>query len=390
MQMTKMKIRHKEIEINPENPFANCKLDREQYAKVLSDIVSTFAEGFVLAINNEWGTGKTTFVKMWQQNLKNNGFQTIYFNAWENDFDNNSLVALMSELQMLTKEDDKFFKSVIEKGAIITKNVLPIVAKSLIKKYTGIKTDEVAEAFAKGTTEILIEEIKEYTTKKKTVSEFKNALEIFIKKIETNNPLVFIIDELDRCRPDYAVEVLEQIKHFFSVQGIVFVLSIDKNHLASSIKGYYGSENINTEQDTYPPLLFLLIYFKILKNQLYEGLRNKTYSLQGLCDILEDLISFANHYEDRDIVRLFIYVEALLIRFYNESKEGLNPEKHKPLFTEVIDGKQECLIKSKFKEDTEYGLNFANTLSRVITYEKSCYLGSLISKIDLMEPIHKT
>lgn len=60
--------------------------------------------------------------------------------------------------------------------------------------------------------------------------------------------MVFIIDELDRCRPDYAVEVLEQMKHFFTVPGIVFVLSIDKNHLASSVRGFYGSEHINTDE----------------------------------------------------------------------------------------------------------------------------------------------
>ena len=102
-----MKIKHHEIEISKETPFANCKLEREPYARVLTEIVNTYADGFVLAINNEWGAGKTTFVKMWQQQLKNEGFQTIYFNAWENDFDNNPLVAIMSELETLTNESNK-------------------------------------------------------------------------------------------------------------------------------------------------------------------------------------------------------------------------------------------------------------------------------------------
>lgn len=66
-----MKIKHHEIIPNKENPFAECKLGREPYARVLTDIVNTYADGFVLAINNEWGTGKTTFVKMWQLMLKN-------------------------------------------------------------------------------------------------------------------------------------------------------------------------------------------------------------------------------------------------------------------------------------------------------------------------------
>lgn len=76
-----MKIKHSEIEIPTENPFQNCRLERAQYAQVLTEIVKVYADGFVMAINNEWGTGKTTFVKMWQQQLQNNGFNTIYFNA---------------------------------------------------------------------------------------------------------------------------------------------------------------------------------------------------------------------------------------------------------------------------------------------------------------------
>jgi len=60
--------------------------------------------------------------------------------------------------------------------------------------------------------------------------------------------LIFIIDELDRCRPDYSVQVLEQIKHFFSVPGIVFVLAIDKEQLCNAIRGYYGTDLIDADE----------------------------------------------------------------------------------------------------------------------------------------------
>lgn len=248
-----MKIKHHEIEIPQEKPFSNCKLNREQYAKVLTEIIRNYAEGFVLAINNQWGTGKTTFVKMWKQQLINEGFQAIYFNAWENDFNNNPLVAIMSELKPLTKgkiDNERIFKSVVEKGAVLTKNIAPALVKSLIKKYV-VDTDVIDAAIenaTKAATEILEEEIKEYTDKKKTIKEFRSELQKFIETTESQKPLVFIVDELDRCRPTYSVEVLEQLKHFFSVPGIVFVLSIDKNHLASSIKGFYGSDKINTDE----------------------------------------------------------------------------------------------------------------------------------------------
>src|SRR5690554_3950746 len=101
-----MKIKHSELEIPEVNPFEHCKLNRKQYASILTDIVSIYSDGFVLAINNEWGTGKTTFVKMWQQYLKNKDFQTVYFNAWENDFDRNPLIAILSELKTLNNENN--------------------------------------------------------------------------------------------------------------------------------------------------------------------------------------------------------------------------------------------------------------------------------------------
>jgi hypothetical protein len=247
-----MKIKPHEIEIPEVNPFTNCKLVREPYARILTDIVNAYTDGFVLAINNDWGAGKTTFVKMWQQQLINEGFQTIYFNAWENDFDTNPLVALMSELGTLTNStNERIFKSAVEKGAVLVKNIAPLLAKSLIKKYL-VDIEDIAvdtiENTTRASTEILEEEIKEYSSKKKTIVEFKKELENFVKQAKKDKPLIFIVDELDRCRPNYSVEVLEQIKHFFSVSGIVFVLSIDKKHLASAVKGFYGSEQIDSNE----------------------------------------------------------------------------------------------------------------------------------------------
>lgn len=294
-----MKIKHHEIEIPQENPFANCKLAREPYARVLTDIVNTYADGFVLAINNEWGTGKTTFVKMWQQQLENEGFQTIYFNAWENDFDSNPLVALMSELETLTNaKNKKVFKSVVEKGAVLVKNIAPSLAKSLIKKYV-VDIDEIPvdaiENVTKASTEILESEIKEYADKKKTIIEFRKELEKFVKQADNTKPLIFIVDELDRCRPNYSVEVLEQIKHFFLVSGIVFVLSIDKNHLASSVRGFYGSEHINTDE-----------YLRRFIDLEYSIPQPKT---EDFIDYLYDYYSFNDFFyskerqEDRDFQR---------------------------------------------------------------------------------------
>ncbi|HTF16624.1 MAG TPA: P-loop NTPase fold protein [Chryseolinea sp.] len=247
-----MKIKHQELEIDQDKPFKNCKLNREPYAHILTDIVQNYADGFVLALTSEWGTGKTTFVKMWRQHLHTKGFQTAYFNAWENDFDSNPMIALMSELKPPSKAPiakTRAFNSVVKKGAVLAKNVFPALAKAVASKH--MDSDVFIEAISgtvKAATDIFEDEMKQYATKKKTISEFRVELQKFVKEKNNNKPLVFIVDELDRCRPNYSVEVLEQVKHFFSVPGIVFVLSIDKKHLASAVTGFYNSTNINTEE----------------------------------------------------------------------------------------------------------------------------------------------
>ncbi|NPD48167.1 P-loop NTPase fold protein [Lentimicrobium sp. S6] len=238
------------------NPFENCKLEREPYADILTSIVESYKDGFVMALDGAWGTGKTTFAKMWNQKMRNQGFKTVYFNAWENDYNGNPLVSIMAEFKTL--EDDKpddaktskvSFKDVLDKGGSIAKAAAPALLKAALKRY--IDTDEIVDAISDATQEsinILSEEINEQQKKKEGLSAFKEELKKYVDEFSGDKPFVFIIDELDRCRPNYAVEVLEQIKHIFSIEGIVFVLSIDKTQLGHAVRGVYGSESIDADE----------------------------------------------------------------------------------------------------------------------------------------------
>lgn len=246
-----MNIKHKGVLV-PEDgtdSFINCKLDRRQYASILTDIVSTYSDGFVLAVNNEWGAGKTTFIKMWRQQLENEDYKTLYYNAWENDFEKDVLVALISELKELENEAKEKFKKVIDKAAPLTTKLLPALAKGIASKYVGDEfVKELINGFADVTAEGLKEEIQAYANRKRSLVDFKTSLEKFVKEASPDKPVVFFIDELDRCRPNYAVEVLETVKHLFNVSGIVFVLSIDKEQLGHAVKGVYGSEGLNANE----------------------------------------------------------------------------------------------------------------------------------------------
>ena len=242
-----MSIKSKEVLPVKGDAFKNCKLNREPYAEVLTSIVENYADGFVLAVDNEWGTGKTTFIKMWRQYLEDNEFSTLYFNAWENDFENDVLVALISELEELKEagRDEEKFKKVVDKAAPFVSKLLPSLVKSITAKYAGEGfVKDIVEGFAEITGEELQTEMQAYAKRKKGLKEFRDSLHNFIRIVTPDKPLVFFIDELDRCRPNYAVEVLEQIKHLFSVDGIVFVLSIDKEQLGHAVRGVYNSEKI--------------------------------------------------------------------------------------------------------------------------------------------------
>ena len=242
-------MRH-ELIIEKDSPFKNCKLNRKIYADVLTELLRSGNEGFVMALNNKWGTGKTSFVKMWKYHLENIDFQTIYFNAWENDFENNALTALIGELKPIVKPSSQSsFNKVVEKGLILSKHVFPILIKSVIDKYIDSKSlKENLNNLADETKETFKSEIDEYLKRKENIIEFKETLKEFVANTVTDKPLVFIIDELDRCRPNYSVELLEQVKHFFSVPNIVFILSIDKQQLKHAIEGVYGSNQIDSEE----------------------------------------------------------------------------------------------------------------------------------------------
>src|SRR5690242_5599096 len=92
--------------------------------------------------------------------------------------------------------------------------------------------------------EVAEERIQAYEQEKRGTKAFRDSLTEFAvlaaNADDRRGPVVFFVDELDRCRPDYAVALLERIKHLFNVEGVVFVLSIDRQQLVNSVKAIYG------------------------------------------------------------------------------------------------------------------------------------------------------
>lgn len=232
-----MKLRPEEIDPKPENPFEGDLLERKQYAEVLTHIVQNTENGFTLSINADWGYGKTTFVKMWNTMLRNMGYKTIYFNAWESDFVDDPMMALIDGLR------NGFDGVDLPQEQLQLSKAFWTVATKLVKLVPQWRViGEIAEIFQEGISECLADknDLQKTLNIKKLIYDFRDQLAKFAESISKEKPLIIFVDELDRCRPDYAVQMLERIKHFFAIDNIIFVLSIDKSVILESIKSIYG------------------------------------------------------------------------------------------------------------------------------------------------------
>lgn len=247
MEKQLVTVKAKEFEIeDPNQPFKDDKLGRKEYAEILTGIVETMVGGAVIALNGAWGTGKTTFLKMWEQHQKNQDFPVIHYNAWEDDICDEPLMSMlrgMKELQGGEKLDNLFrvgakvLVGALSGALVAATGVFGKVAKGAVKG--GMKQLE----------ESVYDSLKEDDNRMKLMQSFKESLSDYMTTVCNNGkPLVFMVDELDRCNPSFAVKVLERIKHLFDVPGIVFVLAIDKKQLACSVKGFYGSNEIDADE----------------------------------------------------------------------------------------------------------------------------------------------
>jgi hypothetical protein len=233
-----------DLEISKDDPFEYAFSARKNSGMILTNFISTISQPFTLAINSEWGTGKTTFLRMWKQHLElpDHGYKVVYFNAWETDYYENPLTTIISEIS------DQIFPrnaQLIESAAKVAKSAVPILLKglvgNLISKVIGSDaTKDLAETLGEATQEFFEQEISSYSENKKQLVNFKAELTKIKASESPDKPIVIIIDELDRCKPSYSIEVLECIKHLFSIEGYVFVLAIDKKQLSSSIQHEYG------------------------------------------------------------------------------------------------------------------------------------------------------
>lgn len=239
--MTTPSLKLREQSVQPQEPWADDALQRKPAADALTDVLKGEANPLVVSLNGTWGTGKTFVLKRWQAQLKLDGCQAIYFNAWEDDYCGDPLVAIIGQLWQALKDSD--WKEI---GNSVKESAKPLLTKTVFN-VVRISTAGIVDLTPDALKSVGERALDDYYAERANRDNLKERLTKMAADVAkaTGYPLVFIIDELDRCRPTFAIELLERIKHVFDIPHLVFVLGIDRNQLSSSVQAVYGSIDVD-------------------------------------------------------------------------------------------------------------------------------------------------
>jgi len=261
--------------------WADDLLNRREDGRFLQSFLSGRVEerkarglqaSYVVNIDGRWGAGKTFFVERFAAQLSQAGYIVARVDAWKDDHTDEPFIAVLAAI------DEALLPFTTKKGTVrrawdtVKKGAAPILGraligagKTLVRRYVGTEVKEliasidgedtgpVEEAISEGMDKFSIEVervvdeaseklIAAFTAKRKAIDDFRDRLSKAVAALgqARSAPLFVIIDELDRCRPSYAVALLERVKHLFEVDNIVFVFATNTDQLQHSVSGAYG------------------------------------------------------------------------------------------------------------------------------------------------------
>jgi len=227
-------------------PFSNDALGRTDFAQGLTRLITNndlLPKG-VIALDGEWGVGKTWFGEHLKLQLDQNGVVgTVWIDAFEADWDDDPALSLFAGIaSQLTPVDEEAF---LEKLKPYLLNLLPAATKAAFKigsNLTGIDNDALSSfsEFAEKTSEkFVVDQISKLKSKRADLNAVKGILSDAVKDIK-GRKLVIFVDELDRCSPGFAIRFLERLKHLFDVDGVVFILLWNRIQIQAAVEKFYG------------------------------------------------------------------------------------------------------------------------------------------------------
>ncbi|WP_322994067.1 KAP family P-loop NTPase fold protein [Castellaniella sp.] len=274
-----MRILPPPLEIGDEEGFSPRKdiFKRKKFGDGLTNLVQNVEDPLVVLLDSPWGSGKTTFLKMWAGELRKAGHPVIYFDAFAHDHIGNAFLAIAGEVIGLAQKrriDQRpkaiqFLNTAAKTGGVIIRGLAKAGVKAAtlgaldaadLKEAVSGVADDLAGVASDGVDEYVKGLLERQSKENQTLEEFRKALgelaaelakpaagespeegeEVPALKAQ-DRPLIFILDELDRCKPTFALDLLETIKHLFSVPNVHFVLSANHAQLRASVQFSYGT-----------------------------------------------------------------------------------------------------------------------------------------------------
>ena len=235
-------IRPAECGIESAQPYASDWLGREEFGLGLERLTTYGSGSGVLLIDGKWGTGKTTFIRMWAASLRNNGRTVVEVNAWAGDYADAPFDDIARQFGRGLREHKKSFGRWTR---VVASTVGPLmIGMSSVPWLASLaaKFDADVVASIVKLLQALQRAARSDQFPERRMRRLKKQLAGVAKYYwkRRRKSIVLVIDELDRCRPDYALRFLETIKHVFEVPHVTFVVAANAQELGKAVKGVYG------------------------------------------------------------------------------------------------------------------------------------------------------
>ena len=255
------------------------EFDRRPFAEKLIKLILSEHDFFPLAITGQWGTGKTEFCKKTVHLISeqhNNTITAEYLNAFSEDPYDDPLLSITSTICKTFIKDESRKGEYLKKFA---KLLVPHLGASALKALFPLLTpvvDSAKDAIVQFNTENIQQNLENRSQIESSIKELKE----LIKEVSNNKPFVLFIDELDRCRPNFALHTLETVKHIFDTENLKIIFVINKEQLIEIIKHSYGNNEYNAEK-------YLDKFFQI-QLKLPEFSKSRNQQIQNSAKYLDD------------------------------------------------------------------------------------------------------
>jgi hypothetical protein len=224
------------------------------------------SKSYVLNLDAGWGHGKSFFLERFGKSLRGDQYLVAQVNAWNDDHAEDPLLSVMAAIDGVVApligsktKAKRTWASVKKTGEAVVlaaaKGALTHAASKIIGEGVNdvlreIKADalsDVGESAAKSVGKLIDKKaedlLESFKAGKRSIEAFRTELKQFLDEISDGSPkppLFVLVDELDRCRPSYAISLLERVKHLFSIDNVIFIFATDLDQLQHAIKVVYG------------------------------------------------------------------------------------------------------------------------------------------------------